>query len=137
MLIPVVIHKSSDSDYGVTVPGVPGCFSAGITFEDALSESKKAILAHVECLLDYDMPVDIESKPIEEYQKDSQYEGGIWALVDVNLDQLSTVKTRFNVSWPEHLLSRLDNKLEETHETRSGFLAKIVLRELNKGFEVA
>ncbi|MBN0609850.1 type II toxin-antitoxin system HicB family antitoxin, partial [Pseudomonas aeruginosa] len=29
MKFPVVLHKDPDSDYGVTVPDVPGCFSAG------------------------------------------------------------------------------------------------------------
>ena len=31
MLIPVAIHKDTDSLYGVTVPDIPGCFSAGET----------------------------------------------------------------------------------------------------------
>ncbi len=29
---PAVIHKDSDSDYGVTVPNIPGCFSAGLLY---------------------------------------------------------------------------------------------------------
>ena len=29
MKFPVVLHKDADSEYGVTVPDVPGCFSAG------------------------------------------------------------------------------------------------------------
>ena len=31
MRYPVVIHKDPGSDYGVTVPDLPGCFSAGAT----------------------------------------------------------------------------------------------------------
>lgn len=30
----VVIHKDKDSDYGVTVPDLPGCFSAGDSYKD-------------------------------------------------------------------------------------------------------
>ncbi|MDW8232800.1 MAG: type II toxin-antitoxin system HicB family antitoxin, partial [Roseiflexaceae bacterium] len=29
MRYPVVVHKDPESDYGVTVPDLPGCFSAG------------------------------------------------------------------------------------------------------------
>ncbi len=36
MNYPVVIHKDKNSDYGVTVPDLPGCFSAGTTMEEAL-----------------------------------------------------------------------------------------------------
>ena len=29
MRFPIVVHKDADSGYGVTVPDLPGCFSAG------------------------------------------------------------------------------------------------------------
>jgi len=32
MKFPVVLHKDADSEFSVTVPDVPGCFSAGSTF---------------------------------------------------------------------------------------------------------
>ena len=43
MRYPVVIHKDKASDYGVTVPDLPGCFSAGDTMEDALTSVIEAI----------------------------------------------------------------------------------------------
>ncbi len=39
----VVIHKDSKSDYGVIVPDLPGCFSAGSTIDEALENAKEAI----------------------------------------------------------------------------------------------
>ena len=48
MRYPVVIHKDPNSDYGVTVPDVAGCFSAGATLDEALSEVVEAIEAHLE-----------------------------------------------------------------------------------------
>ena len=33
MLYAVVIHKDPETSYGVTVPDLPGCFSAGDTIE--------------------------------------------------------------------------------------------------------
>ncbi|WP_427033403.1 type II toxin-antitoxin system HicB family antitoxin [Enterobacter hormaechei] len=57
MYIPVVIHKDADSDYGVTVPDIPGCYSAGESVADALKNAKEAVLFHIEGLLeDGDLP---------------------------------------------------------------------------------
>ena len=44
-------HKDKDSDYGVIVPDLPGCFPAGESIEDALENAKEAILWHIEGLL--------------------------------------------------------------------------------------
>ena len=44
MRYPVVIHKDPDSDYGVTVPDLPGCFSAGETSDEALNEVVEAMV---------------------------------------------------------------------------------------------
>jgi hypothetical protein len=38
MRYPVVIHKDESSDFGVTIPDIPGCFSAGDTYDDALNK---------------------------------------------------------------------------------------------------
>ncbi len=35
MRYPVLVHKDPESDYGVTVPDLPGCFSAGETLNEA------------------------------------------------------------------------------------------------------
>ena len=40
MLYPVVIHKDPKSCYAVTVLDLPGCFTAGDTFADALTQAK-------------------------------------------------------------------------------------------------
>jgi predicted RNase H-like HicB family nuclease len=37
--------------YGVVVPDLPGCFSAGDTLEEALTNAQEAILLHLEGLL--------------------------------------------------------------------------------------
>ena len=51
MKFPVVLHKDADSDYGVTVPDVPGCFSAGATVSEALENAQKALALHFEGLV--------------------------------------------------------------------------------------
>jgi predicted RNase H-like HicB family nuclease len=39
----VVVHKEPDSVYGVTVPDLPGCFSAGDTLDEALENTKEVM----------------------------------------------------------------------------------------------
>lgn len=48
MKFPVVLHKDADSDYGVNVPDVPGCFSAGTSFSEALDNVHEALALHLE-----------------------------------------------------------------------------------------
>src|SRR5512134_2806503 len=50
-MYPVVIHKGEGTDYGVSVPDLPGCFSAGETMQKAIEAAREAIAAHIEGLL--------------------------------------------------------------------------------------
>ena len=79
----IIIHKDDDSDYGVTVPDLPGCFSAGSTLEEALINAKEAIEFHIEGLLRYNESIP-KPLPFEFYQHNEDYVGGIWALVSVD-----------------------------------------------------
>ena len=84
----VVIHKDPNSDYGVTVPDLPGCFSAGSTLDDALENAKEAIECHLEGLLMEHETIPV-LKHIEKHQSNPEYEAGVWALVDIDISQLS------------------------------------------------
>jgi len=75
MKYPLIIHKDINSDYGVTIPDLPGCFSAGSTLEMAIENSEEAILTHIEGLLidNEDIP---EPKTIE-YHKNKNKQKNI------------------------------------------------------------
>ena len=132
MLIPVAIHKDTDSLYGVTVPDIPGCFSAGETIEEALSNTREAVVFHLAGMLEDGEAVTVSTRQIEELAQEADYAGATWALIDVDLQRLSLKQTRFNVSWPEYLLARIDAYAEAHHETRSGLLAKAAERYLSE-----
>ena len=63
----VVIHKDKNSDYGVTFPDLPGCFSAGETIEEALANAKEAAECHIEGILLDSEPLPIAA-PIEKHK---------------------------------------------------------------------
>ena len=43
MMYVALVHKDSDSAYGVTIPDAPGCFSAGDTLEEAIANASEAL----------------------------------------------------------------------------------------------
>lgn len=132
MFIPVAIHKDEGSVFGVAVPDVPGCFSYGDTVEDALKNAQEAVIFHVEGLLEDGEFDSLTPSSIEDLQDSNEYPDALWALVDIDLSRLSSKQTRFNVSWPEYLLARVDEYAAAHHETRSGFLAKAAQQALNQ-----
>ena len=132
MFIPVAIHKDEGSVFGVSVPDVPGCFSYGDTVEDALKNAQEAVIFHVEGLLEDGEFDSLTPSSIEDLQDSNEYPDALWALVDIDLSRLSSKQTRFNVSWPEYLLARVDEYAAAHHETRSGLLAKAAQQALNQ-----
>ncbi len=86
---PVVIHKDPDSDYGVTVPDLPGCFSAGQSIDEALEMTQEAIELHVEGLIEHGERVP-RPGTIQKHQRNREFSGGIWAIVSVDLSHVPT-----------------------------------------------
>jgi len=41
-----LVHKDEGTSYGVSFPDVPGCVSAGDTFEEALENAAQALAEH-------------------------------------------------------------------------------------------
>ena len=129
--LPVAIHKDPASVYGVSVPDLPGCFSAGETVEEAMENVREAIGFHIEGLLEDGAFNGIQASRIDDLKMQEGYADAIWGLVDLDVGRYSVRQTRFNVSWPEYLLARVDAYASAHHETRSGFLAKAAERMLS------
>ena len=81
---PIVIDKDPDSDYGVTVPDLPGCFTVGDTIEEVLKQAREAIECHLEGLLLHGDPIP-EPKTIAYHQDNPDYASGQWESVAVIL----------------------------------------------------
>ncbi|MCX6583107.1 MAG: type II toxin-antitoxin system HicB family antitoxin [Candidatus Aminicenantes bacterium] len=131
MNYPIVIHKDKGSDYGVTVPDLPGCFSAGETMEEALENVCEAILCHAEGLM-----MDGETVPqptsIENHRNNELYADGIWAVVTVDLSKISGKAKRINITIPERLLVQVDNYAKKKGETRSGLFLSAAMEYISQ-----
>ncbi len=136
MQFAVVLHKDDASSYGVTVPDLPGCFSAGDTPEEAIASAHEAIACHIEGLL-----MDGESIPeknrLEVHQSDADYADGIWALVDVDLAKLSSKTIRVNVTMPARVLSIVDEAAAREGESRSGLLTRAALQFVDRRIDAS
>lgn len=127
MHYPVVVHKDAESGYGVIVPDIPGCFSAGDTYEEALENVREAIECHVEGLLIDNEPLPL-AKEIDRHLNVSDYAGGVWALVEIDLSQLSGKAKRVNITLPERVLRAIDRyAVKRALKNRSAFIANAAL----------
>lgn len=134
MLFPIVIHKDPDSDYGVTVPDLPGCFSAGFTIEEAVTNAREAIELHIEGLLDAGEAV--ASGSVEAHRKDPAYASGLWFLVDVSLAKLRGGAQRVNITIPERVLGRIDSAARAAGSSRSEFLVAAALKQATQSYQM-
>ena len=123
MRYPVVVHKDTKSAYGVTVPDLPGCFSAGETLDEALQQVVEAIECHLEGLL-LDGEAIPSPKTVEYHQSNSDYSDGVWAFATVDLTKVSGKTRRINITLPERVLNLMDKYADEHGETRSGLIAQ-------------
>ncbi len=131
MNYPIVIHQDKCSDYGVTVPDLPGCFSAGGTIEEAIDNAKEAILCHLEGL-----QIDNEDIPlpngIEIHQNNNDYTNGTWVLIKIDVTEFQGRAKRVNVTIPEKLLYKIDSYAEKEGDTRSGLLVTAAMEYISK-----
>ncbi len=127
----VLIHKDEDSDYGVTVPDLPGCFSAGDTFDEVLTNVKEAIECHIEGLLidGEDIPAPLSA---DVHQQNQDYVGGTWGIVEIDLSKLSGASKRVNITVPERLLSKIDAHVKQSGQSRSSFLVESALDSIRE-----
>lgn len=132
MKFPLVLHKDPDSDYGVTVPDVPGCFSAGATVAEALENVKEALALHFEGLV-ADGEALPQAQQIDVHIGNPDFAGGVWAVVEFDVTPYLGKAVRFNATLPENLLQRIDERVSKDarYASRSGFLATAALRELS------
>jgi predicted RNase H-like HicB family nuclease len=82
MRYPIAIEIGDEkTTYGVTVPDLPGCFSAGDTLDEAISNAKEAMLLW----FDADVPVSPPApSKIEDLRRLKEFKNRIWVLVSLD-----------------------------------------------------
>jgi len=87
MLYPIAISMGDNEHaWGVEVPDVPGCFSAGEDLEDAIAMVQQAIEGHFEMLIEDGAPLP-SANSVALHTTNPKYAGCTWVLLEINLDK--------------------------------------------------
>jgi len=130
MQFPIVLHTDDSVRYGVTVPDLPGCFSAGDTFEKALESVKEAIDLHLEGLVEDGGEVPTPH-PFAEHRANPDFADGVWAVVDVDVSRFDGRTEKINITVPRRVLAQIDSYAKAHGATRSGFLVEAARRMMS------
>ena len=131
MRFPVVLHTDDGNRYGVTVPDLPGCFSAGNTFDDALAGAVEAIDLHLEGMTEDGEEIPTAST-IAELRQNPDFDKGVWALVEVDISRFDGQCEKIDITLPHSLLVKIDDYARVHGYTRSNFLVDAARRAIGQ-----
>ncbi|ENX7779725.1 HicB family protein, partial [Neisseria gonorrhoeae] len=82
---PAVLFQDPDqSNWGVIIPDLPGCYPVGDTVADALADAKAAAMFHLEGLLQENLPIP-EAQSIEVNRDNPDYADAVlWTMVEAD-----------------------------------------------------
>ena len=127
----IVLHtEPGRTDYGVTVPDLPGVTSAGDTLVEALDNAREAILLYLEVLAE-----DGQEVPAPSGELPGDLEAGdTLALVDVDLAKVEPTRKaiRLNVTIPGYAVALIDQAARRAGTSRSGFLTRAALATIEQ-----
>ena len=124
----IAIEPGDDTHaFGVVVPDLPGCFSAGDSLDEALTNAEDAILGWIEIMLDRGDEIPQPSTLDVLRAAHPEYRDWVWAVVTVDPAALDDTVERVNITIPRRVLRRLDARAKAAGETRSGYIAKMSL----------
>jgi predicted RNase H-like HicB family nuclease len=130
---PIAIESGDEShSFGVVVPDLPGCFSAGDTLDEAVENSKEAIALWIESVLDDGGTVPAPGM-LSSHVKNPEFTGWLWAVVEIDGVLLDDHSERVNISVPRRILSRIDQYALAHGESRSGFLVNAAMERIIHG----
>lgn len=126
MLYPIAIEPGNDTtSWGVVVPDIEGCFSAGDTLDEAIANAKEAIEGQLEVMLDHFGKEPQPASTVQRWAESGEFDGWIWGVVEIDTSKFSGKVERFNVSLPARLVALIDEKVsgDPVYRSRSAFLA--------------
>jgi predicted RNase H-like HicB family nuclease len=129
MRYPIAIEPGTDTTvFGVIVPDLPGCFSAGDTLDDAMAGAEEAAAAWIDAALDAGSAIPPPSN-LEALRRLPDYAGWTFGVITLDPALLDDTIERVNITLPRRVLKRLDALARAAGESRSGYIAHLTLEE--------
>lgn len=131
MKYPIAIEAGNETTaWGVVVPDLPGCFSAGDTLDEAYAMAREAIELWINTALDDDQTIP-KARPLEVHMADPEYKGWAWGVIDIDLADFVDDIERVNITLPKRVLRQIDRYAKNHNEARSSFLARAALEVIH------
>lgn len=129
MRYPIAIETGSETTaFGVVVPDLPGCFSAGDTLDEALAGAEEAAAAWIDAALDAGEAIPAPSG-LEVLRHNADYADWTFGVITLDPALLDDTIERVNITLPRRVLKRLDAMARAAGESRSGYIAHLTLEE--------
>jgi predicted RNase H-like HicB family nuclease len=128
MRYPVLIEEGSETTaFGVVVPDLPGCFSAGDSLDEAMEAAKEAAAAWIDAALDKGTTVPTPST-LHDIRCLPGYEGWTIGVLELDPDLFDDSIERVNITLPKRVLRRLDDLASRRHQSRGAFISELTMR---------
>lgn len=129
MRYPIAIEPGNETTaFGVIVPDLPGCFSAGDTLDEALAGAEEAAAAWLDATLDSGGAIPAPSS-LDALRTNPDYDGWTFGVITLDPALLDDTTERVNITLPRRVLKRLDAMAKAAGESRSGFIAGMTLED--------
>lgn len=110
---------------GIQFPDFPGCFSAADDENEITANAQEAVAAHFA-----DGEIVPPPSSARELAPHSDFQGGFWMLIDIDLSRISTRAVRLNISLPERPVQQIDRMASALRMSRSAFHALAAEHEM-------
>lgn len=133
MLYPLAIELGDEeTSFGVIIPDILGCYSAGDSLEEAIENAREAIMTHLEVLVEMEESIPLPTS-MSNHVTNSEYDGMVWAVVDIDVSKYLGKTEKVNVTLPSRLIHLIDEKVagdKSRYKSRSGYLASLAEQAL-------
>lgn len=125
---PMFIEPGTDETaFGVVVPDLPGCFSAGDTLDEAMDGAKEAAALWVDAALDAGTPIPPPST-VEAARAIPDYTGWLLGILELDPALFDDTIERVNITLPRRILRRLDAQANAQGQSRGAFISDLTLK---------
>lgn len=129
MRYPIAIESGTDTTaFGIVVPDLPGCFSAGDTLDEAMAGAEEAAAAWVDTALDAGQAIPAPTS-LDAIRQRPDYAGWTFGVITLDPALLDDTTERVNITLPRRVLKRLDALARAAGESRSSYIAYLTLEE--------
>ena len=129
MRYPIAIEPGNENTaFGVVVPDLPGCFSAGDTLDEAMAGAEEAIALWIDATIDAGSAIPTPSS-LDAVRLNPEFSGWVFAVVAIDPALLDDTVERVNITLPRRVLKRLDALAEAAGSSRSGYVAQLTLED--------